>query len=114
QYGKTYRRERPRVVFLFSGQGAQYPGMGRLLYNTQPTFRRALDRCDELLRPYLGRSLLALLYPDPGIASQLNETAYTQPALFALEYALAELWRSWGVEPDIVMGHSIGEYVAAY
>jgi len=103
----------PRVAFLFTGQGVQYAGMGRRLFETQPTFRQTLQRCDELLRPLLDRPLLSLLYPDPGEGSLLDETAYTQPALFALEYALAETWRSWGVEPTFVLGHSVGQYVAA-
>jgi acyl transferase domain-containing protein len=89
--------------------------MGRELYETQPTFRRALARCEEILRPYLERSLVSVLYPGTGGGepSPLGETVYTQPALFAVEYALAELWRSWGVEPAVVVGHSVGEYVAA-
>src|SRR5439155_8092533 len=79
----------------------------------QPAFRQALDRCAELLAPYLDRPLLDVMYPDAGDDPLLDQTRYTQPALFALEYALAELWRSWGIEPGAVMGHSVGEYVAA-
>jgi acyl transferase domain-containing protein/acyl carrier protein len=104
----------PAPVFLFTGQGAQYARMGRELYETQPTFRATLDRCDALLRAPLGVSLLSVLYPGPGdTAGLIDQTAYTQPALFALEYALSELWRSWGIVPAAVMGHSVGEYVAA-
>ncbi|MEM8808096.1 MAG: beta-ketoacyl synthase N-terminal-like domain-containing protein [Cyanobacteria bacterium P01_G01_bin.38] len=104
----------PKIAFLFTGQGAQFVQMGRQLYETHPGFRRTLERCDEILRDQLDTSLLTVLYPLAGEASaQIDQTRYTQPALFALEYALAELWRSWGIIPDIVMGHSIGEYVAA-
>ncbi|MEW6733887.1 MAG: beta-ketoacyl synthase N-terminal-like domain-containing protein [Acidobacteriota bacterium] len=109
----TEKRSSPKIAFLFTGQGAQYPEMGRRLYETEPTFRNTINRCDELLRPYLAQPLLSILYPEINNAALLQETAYTQPALFALEYALAELWRSWGIVPDAVIGHSLGEYVAA-
>lgn len=112
-FGQVASASQPKVAFLFPGQGSQFVGMGYQLYATQPTFRRILEHCDELLRPYLDRPLLTVLYPEPGAPSPLDETSYTQPALFAVEYALAMLWRSWGIEPAAVVGHSLGEYVAA-
>jgi amino acid adenylation domain-containing protein len=126
------RDDRP-VVFLFPGQGAQYVGMARDLYRSEPAFRAVVDQCAELLKSHLGRDIRALLYPhdderttsDEGADSSvvrpsseaagalLDQTQYTQPALFVIAYALAQLWLSWGVRPRALLGHSIGEYVAA-
>ena len=110
--GRVQGVSQPDVVFLFTGQGAQCSGMGRRLYETQPVFRKAMDRCGELFQSHLEQPLLSVTFEAANQAA-LDQTAYTQPALFALGYALADLWKSWGIEPAVVMGHSLGEYVAA-
>lgn len=105
------------VAFMFPAQGAQYVNMGRHLYETEPVFREHIDRCVAHLRPMLGLDLRELLYPDEKNAEQaseqLRQTRFTQPAVFTVDYALAQLWISWGVTPAAMVGHSLGEYVAA-
>jgi acyl transferase domain-containing protein len=102
---------RLRVAFLFTGQGSQYPEMGRQLYETCPSFRASMDRCDEILKGISGHGVLEAIYGSE--VSLLDETEFTQTCLLALEYSLAQLWRSWGIEPSVVLGHSLGEYAAA-
>ncbi|WP_315732751.1 MULTISPECIES: type I polyketide synthase [unclassified Bradyrhizobium] len=107
-------RRRGKTAWLFTGQGSQHVGMGRGLYEEWPAFREALDAAWAALDPHLERPLREVMWSDPSQAARLDETGWTQPALFALEVALAALWRSWGAEPDVVAGHSIGEVAAAH
>jgi phthiocerol/phenolphthiocerol synthesis type-I polyketide synthase E len=105
------------LTFMFPGQGSQHINMALALYQGEPLFRKCVDNCCTILEPHLKLDLRDLLYPQEdalaGDLLQLNQTQYTQPAIFVIEYALAQLWLSWGVQPDAMIGHSIGEYVAA-
>ena len=103
------------VAFLFPGQGAQHPGMGEALYQTEPVFREQLDRCAAVIDPLLGCDLRAIMFTRAGEAdrSPLDQTRFAQPALFSMALALARVWMHWGVIPRALIGHSIGEYVAA-
>jgi acyl transferase domain-containing protein len=111
QRGPGRSEAAPKLGFLFTGQGAQHVGMGRALYAGSPVFRAAVERCAGVLDGLLERPLVDLLYAGSG--EDLERTGNTQPALFTVEWALAELWRSWGIVPSAVLGHSVGEYVAA-
>jgi amino acid adenylation domain-containing protein len=107
----------PTIVFMFPGQGAQHVNMGRGLYESEPVFAEKLNFCADILQPLLGFDLRKVFYPSEGqedeSAEILKQTTVTQPALFAIEYALACLWMEWGIRPDAMIGHSVGEYVAA-
>jgi len=110
--------EVPSVVFVFPGQGSQYVNMGRELYESEDVFRDAVDRCAECLQGHLRLDIRSVVYPNGAESvaraeQQINETSVTQPAIFTLEYALACLWMSWGIKPSLLIGHSVGEYVAA-
>lgn len=110
--------EIPReVVFSFPGQGSQYLDMGKALYEQEPIYRNAVDNCAEILHNYIGEDIRQLIMPSSHsqeAEEKLKDTRYTQPALFVTEYALAQLWMSWGIQPSILCGHSLGEYVAAH
>ena len=113
-FSQRFTQEQPpKVAFLFTGQGACYAGMGHQLYQTQPTFRKHIDRCAEILANshYLDYPLQDILFGNQ--TNLLHQTTYAQPAIFALEYSLTMLWQSWGITPSLLIGHSVGEYVAA-
>lgn len=109
--------EAPGVIFLFPGQGSQHVNMGRDLYRTAPVFRKSVDDCCDVLAPHLGLDLRSVLYPaseeEESATRTLGQTAITQPAIFVIEYSMAKLWMDCGVQPSAMLGHSIGEYVAA-
>lgn len=111
--GNTSAAGAPKIAFLFTGQGAQYFEMGRQFYDSHAGFRQTLERCDKLLRGHLPKPLLEVLFGPEDGRKEIHETRYAQPALFALEYALAEVWRQWGIAPQAVLGHSVGEFAAA-
>lgn len=109
---KKFGKDR-KIVFMFTGQGSQYVNMGKLLYETSKVFKDSMDKCDKLFKPYLLKSIVDLLYGEKADADVLERTVYAQPAIFTIEYALSKYWESCGVVPEVVMGHSIGEYAAA-
>ncbi len=105
------------VVFVFPGQGSQYLNMGRDLYEQEPVFRQAFDECAEFLKPIMNEDIREIIFPaqiDSVAEQKIHNTYYTQPALFTIEYAIAKLWMSWGIRPAALVGHSIGEFVAAH
>jgi acyl transferase domain-containing protein/acyl carrier protein len=112
--GRKLSARRRKLVFVFPGQGSQWFGMGRLLLEQEAVFREVIERCDQVMRPYGDWSLLAELTATDAAQSRLNEIDVIQPALFAIQVALAAVWRSWGIEPQAVVGHSMGEVAAAY
>ncbi|QIP11495.1 amino acid adenylation domain-containing protein [Spirosoma aureum] len=114
---KTVKEAPGEVVFMFPGQGAQFLNMGRMLYDHETVYRQAVDECADLLKAYMEVDIRQVIYQqalDVDAEQRLKNTRYTQPALFVTEYALAKLWMSWGIEPSIFCGHSIGEFVAAH
>lgn len=114
---RLFENSKPRIVFLFPGQGSQYINMGKTLYRDESLFREIVDNCSLILKSYIGLDIRELLYPLEGDEKSallsLKETKYTQPAIFIIEYALSKLWMSWDIIPDAMIGHSIGEFVCA-
>jgi amino acid adenylation domain-containing protein len=114
---RSQPNDSPAIYFMFPGQGSQHVDMAREVYAAEPVFREVVDRCAEILRPHLGADLRSVLYPPDGASEEtkraVTETIIAQPAIFTIEYALAQLWMSWGVRPTAMAGHSIGEFVAA-
>ncbi|WP_163835887.1 non-ribosomal peptide synthetase/type I polyketide synthase [Spartinivicinus ruber] len=107
-----------KVIFLFSGQGSQYVDMAQYFYTQEPEFQKTLDHCFSILKSQQGLDLASVIYPHSGLSkeestSAINQTRMSQPALFCIEYSLAKLWESYGITPDLMVGHSVGEYVAA-
>lgn len=112
-FGLIKDQSTKKLAFIFTDFGCQDAEMGNQLYQTQPTFRQAIDQCAEILTSYIDVPLLEILYPTPKESTLLNQPSYAKSALFAFAYALSELWISWGIQPNAVMGDEVGEYVAA-
>ncbi|MEW6994407.1 SDR family NAD(P)-dependent oxidoreductase [Colwelliaceae bacterium MEBiC 14330] len=111
EQANEYDEKNTGIAFMFTGQGSQYVNMGKKLAESANKFKEVLQLCNNLMLPYLEESILDIIWGDS--LEKINNTFYTQPALFALEYALAKQWQAWGIEPDYVLGHSVGEYAAA-
>lgn len=114
---KLLKEKAQSIVFTFPGQGDQYLNMGKSLYDSEPVFRQAMDECATILQKEINENILDIIYPkeiNESAADKLKNTAYSQPALFSIDYALGKLWMSWGIYPSAFVGHSIGEFVSAY